>query len=490
MNWRKLRNLSLYAVMILILIPPPSALAKTALIAKRGNLRSGPGTQYRVSAKADPGVSCELVAEWHDWYLAKLPGGVTGWLNYILLEDVGSPADRLVSDTLTVTKFGNLREGPDLSEEVLAKLVPGDRLVSSGQHGDWFEVQTVDGIAGFIHRILIERPDIIRYYESPIFLTIGKFGNLRSGPGTESRIAGKLSRGWEVAELSRSGEWIQIVLGNGTIGWIHPVLLDSGIQQSGQPEPESPVAEIVPEEKQFGFSVEKAEDFRRNHNYRAAIETVLAQTDSLEREIQKAPDDACLRYALARCQFYFVQSLFTDEDKKLAAILDVFRNASKEDRCWQAAHQMLQSKEEAEKAKAEILRFLIQKGPTDPKRIARLSAATRDLPFPVEAEIKRYHGRYHLYQSGDLAQAIVAFRDAVSIYGELESHDQSMNSTQTDHQFHSCMELGIALSRARQYDQASAAFEQAYQLAKRIGNEDWLDYYQKIVESISNQIKD
>lgn len=53
--------------------------------APTANVRSGPGTNYPVAARAREGARVELVSEHNGWYQVKVPGGGVGWISGTLL---------------------------------------------------------------------------------------------------------------------------------------------------------------------------------------------------------------------------------------------------------------------------------------------------------------------------------------------------------------------------------------------------------------------
>lgn len=53
----------------------------------------------------------------------------------------------------------------------------------------------------------------------------GEKANLRSGPGTSYGVTRTLNRGERLQAIGKQGEWIQVQLPNGQIGWIHSSLV-------------------------------------------------------------------------------------------------------------------------------------------------------------------------------------------------------------------------------------------------------------------------
>lgn len=53
------------------------------------------------------------------------------------------------------------------------------------------------------------------------FVVTGEKVNLRNGPGTNYAVTKTLNRGERLQAIGKQGEWIQVQLPNGQIGWIH-----------------------------------------------------------------------------------------------------------------------------------------------------------------------------------------------------------------------------------------------------------------------------
>lgn len=63
--------------------------------------------------------------------------------------------------------------------------------------------------------------------------------NLRSGPGTSYRIIQRMDNGLRVEELERQGNWSNVVLPSGVVGWSYRRFMKSASAAPSQPAPDS-----------------------------------------------------------------------------------------------------------------------------------------------------------------------------------------------------------------------------------------------------------
>lgn len=114
----------------------------------------------------------------------------------------------------------NLRAGPGTSHAIITRLYPGNEVTRLAKRGSWLMVQLPNGEQGwasenFLVRMSTNNPLL---YVQP---TLDGFLNMRSGPGTGYGIKLRLYTGTEVRMVGRSGNWIKVRHGNGSVGWAY-----------------------------------------------------------------------------------------------------------------------------------------------------------------------------------------------------------------------------------------------------------------------------
>lgn len=106
----------------------------------------------------------------------------------------------------------NLRTGPGTRHEVVWILGRGYPLEVLARKGQWLQVRDFEGDEGWVHRSLAGR--------RPHVVVRAKVANLRSAPGTRSRIVGKAGYGEVLRTLARRGDWIRVRSEGGVVGWV------------------------------------------------------------------------------------------------------------------------------------------------------------------------------------------------------------------------------------------------------------------------------
>lgn len=106
----------------------------------------------------------------------------------------------------------NLRSGPGTGHAVAWILGPGYPLEVLARKGQWLQVRDFESDEGWVHRSLTNR--------KPHVVVKAKVANIRSAPGTRSRVVGKAVYGEVLRTLGRRGQWIRIRNESGLVGWM------------------------------------------------------------------------------------------------------------------------------------------------------------------------------------------------------------------------------------------------------------------------------
>lgn len=111
----------------------------------------------------------------------------------------------------------NMRSGPGTKYKVLWKLGSGFPLKVLRQKGSWYRVQDFEGTIGWVHRnVTTDKGHMI----VKAFKNSDKRINVRSGPGTNSRIVAKAYYGVVFRTLQQKSGWVQVEHEKGIRGWI------------------------------------------------------------------------------------------------------------------------------------------------------------------------------------------------------------------------------------------------------------------------------
>jgi uncharacterized protein YraI len=197
----------------------PTATAAVSAVVATGdgvlNVRGGPGTDYPILGKLEPGAQVTLLARSADgtWFEIVYPAGSDGrgWLSGEFLQMQGAP------DQLPVA------QAPATSSPTPAPTAPPSVTATPAVTGTL-------PISGTV---------------SAVVATGGGALNVRGGPGTDYPILGKLEPGAQVTLLARSadGTWFEIVYpaSSDGRGWLSGEFL----QIQGAPD-QLPVAQASP----------------------------------------------------------------------------------------------------------------------------------------------------------------------------------------------------------------------------------------------------
>src|SRR5262249_29486308 len=189
---------------------PPSATGT----ADSAHVCSGPGTNYDQIGELPAGTQIQVLAQANGWYQARGEGGRIIWIAAELLdldpvaadflpEASNIPAPPPAKVGLVLEEGLNLRDGPDTGYIGLTKLQASAQLDLLARYGDWFQVQSADGQAGWVLGQYLqiapgvaERVDVVTSIPDANPALIGRTSernsNLRGGPGTAYEKIGAL----------------------------------------------------------------------------------------------------------------------------------------------------------------------------------------------------------------------------------------------------------------------------------------------------------
>ncbi|MGO0060289.1 SH3 domain-containing protein [Brevibacillus fluminis] len=121
----------------------------------------------------------------------------------------------------------NLRSMPTTDSDLLTTMPLGTVLTVLGADGDWYQVQTSDGQSGWVAGWLVTKPERTVPSTPPApsstaktVTVLGSDTNIRSGPGTNTAILTRVQTGDKLTLVGSSGDWYQIRLANGQLGYI------------------------------------------------------------------------------------------------------------------------------------------------------------------------------------------------------------------------------------------------------------------------------
>jgi SH3-like domain-containing protein len=116
------------------------------------NMRSGPGTNYRVMWELGEGFPLMVLKKNGDWYRVRDFEGTIGWVH----EDVTTTVPHMIVKVHKNSKKRiNIRSGPGTKYRIVAKAYYGVVFKTLQQKHGWAQVQHGKGVTGWIKRSLL-----------------------------------------------------------------------------------------------------------------------------------------------------------------------------------------------------------------------------------------------------------------------------------------------------------------------------------------------
>ena len=200
------------------------------------NVRSGPSTDNEVIGKLYENNTVKILESSNGWYKIQKNDGQTGWVSgeYITFKsNSGNDSSSNSSFKATVTaSVLNVRSGPSTNDIVISKINTGTEVEVLEESNGWYKVKLKNGQVGWASAQYLSTNSMSdnqgsSNQDSSNEVNISKTGivkadvlNIRSNPGTNNSIIGKLYNGESITVLSEQNNWYKIKKSNGQIGWV------------------------------------------------------------------------------------------------------------------------------------------------------------------------------------------------------------------------------------------------------------------------------
>ena len=116
------------------------------------NMRSGPGTNYKVLWKLGSGFPLKVLKRSGEWYRVQDFEGTVGWLHKNVTTRQGH---MIVKVNKNSQKRINMRSGPGTNYRIVAKAYYGVVFRTIEQKGGWAHVEHDKGVKGWVKRSLL-----------------------------------------------------------------------------------------------------------------------------------------------------------------------------------------------------------------------------------------------------------------------------------------------------------------------------------------------
>ena len=219
------------------------------------NMRSGAATWYSRLLMIPAGATLEAYESSAGWLRVKYKG-TEGWVSAGLARKVATVDQATLPETHEVLRNLKLRSGAGTTYKETQALGRGAKVALRQVRGTWSQVQAGKH-AGWISSADMKKIGSITPQASkppvakpaptkPTHQATANL-NMRSGPGTNTKIVKVLRNGTDVIELKRQGTWSQVKVGNST-GWVSNRYL-SVVKAGAAPAKPKPTAKPKPSAK-------------------------------------------------------------------------------------------------------------------------------------------------------------------------------------------------------------------------------------------------
>lgn len=224
--------------------PAQEAQSAGVINSNQVNIRKEAGTDSQVLAQASKGQVVEIIEQKGDWYKIKT-GSTQGWVAGFLITIQGAAVD---TQTYYVNQaLVNMRSEPNLNAAVVKQLNKDTAVTVKNQKGDWYQVQTKEGLEGWVAGWLLSLADgtsllkdpgtgAVIYPQNPETNdntgTASAFKvndnvvikeslvNVRQGPGIEYGVISQVKNGQSFTVIDVQKDWLKVRLDSGNAGWL------------------------------------------------------------------------------------------------------------------------------------------------------------------------------------------------------------------------------------------------------------------------------
>lgn len=190
--------------------PKPEIQRRAATVTASGlNVRAQKGTNARRIGTLTRGTRINVIGDMGEWAYIE-HGSLKGYVlsQHLRLNDV------LGTATVTASRV-NVRSGPGTNHSRIGSILRNTKVELLEKSGTWYRIRTA-AVTGFVDERFLRvasasRSETASLKTATVDATIL---NVRSGPGTNNRITGRLKRGARVTITGSSSGWYKIRFGN------------------------------------------------------------------------------------------------------------------------------------------------------------------------------------------------------------------------------------------------------------------------------------
>ena len=147
------KTIFLIIILSFLFLMPMAAIAEMVSIKRDNvNMRSGPGTNYRILWKLGTGFPLRVLKRSGSWLRVQDFEGSIGWVSRTI---VNKTPHMVVKVHKNRKKRINVRSGPGTNHRIVAKAYYGVVFKTLKQEKGWVRVQHDKGVTGWVKRSLL-----------------------------------------------------------------------------------------------------------------------------------------------------------------------------------------------------------------------------------------------------------------------------------------------------------------------------------------------
>ena len=180
------------------------------------NVREGPGYSFEILGKVKENESYPVLQTQDGWYKIELKNGTKGWIaGYLTTLDKTIHLDK--NGIVTADRV-NVRNIPSYRGGIIGQLNTGDSVKVKQAKGEWMQIEYQNKSAWVNQRFV--RLNQLKNSNNRVVVVLYENTNIRTQPSTDSAVIAKAHAGDFHPIRKREGDWYQIALSKGQIGYI------------------------------------------------------------------------------------------------------------------------------------------------------------------------------------------------------------------------------------------------------------------------------
>lgn len=200
-------------------------------------VRAGAGTRYRALGIALRGAKLGYIRARGDWLYVSLPQRVRGWVNKHWVKGYrgwGVPWPPHAPVAVVSTLALNIHSYPGERHVIVGVCFAGDVIAIGSQTANWTHIRTREGTRGWVVTRYLLGAGLPRAIGGgQTIQAAAAVLNVRSGPGLEFPILGKVFKGTAMKLMRLSPHWAAVVLPGSTTGWVAREYTSLGAPRGG-----------------------------------------------------------------------------------------------------------------------------------------------------------------------------------------------------------------------------------------------------------------